>query len=329
METSGKTFLTSTEEHLVAIKRRMAARPQTAVNLNRPTSSSLSVRRIDYYTPSISSFGKEAPKYTIPSSRRDLKPLMNNPGPGAYNPPIEPQMNLKMKSRFPMAQKAVEEPNLTMNIEFINRPVFPNNRASTIGSRTEQPFFYINDSPGPSYVPQSTLSVQAHKITNRINLTKIEDVPGPGKYEPKNPGVNKAPAYSVQGPKKRDEWMTIQKNPAPTDYSPKVKVTMKKEPQWTIGKKSRRSKRRKNPNPPKSRFIALENFVIPLGIEADAEEEKKYIDEHPAVRKIVQEIMELVRKERPDQPLDLIRKHFEQFKTPISSTARRKPYKIY
>ena len=318
MNSTAKPFITATDDdHLRAIKRRLKTRPSTAIEKRSQSSAAFIRYKAEYGKPSIGTFGSDAPMFTISSSRRNKVSRFQTPGPGAYNPPIEPQENLKIKRRIPIAQRDVDKGSLTMNIDFIDKAIFPNKEiGKTIGTKSGGTFYMINDSPGPSYVPKSTLSTRGHKITSRTGKRNDNDNPGPGKYSPTNPAMPKAPSYTCQGPKDRSKWLVTENNPSPSEYSPKMNNVLRKQPQWTIGEKSRRTKTRQNPNPPKSRFIAIDYFVIPLGLDADIEADKKYIDEHPAIREMIRDVMEIIMEFKPDDPLDYMRQYFSRFKKP-------------
>lgn len=425
-----KTFFTAPEnDNLLAVKRRMQARSES----NSATGSTADVSvissqknktnksndftyrpRANFYHSSVSNFGKDGIHFTIGSSRKESKYQPSTPGPGSYDPPINGKLqeSLKYKTRFPLAQDESSNGPInvllsgelppSLNVEFINKRSFPEIRAMSIGcSRGENNSWARNDNyPGPSFLPKSTLSSQAHKITSRTKIiTSKMNNPGPGKYNP-DPGLNvnfpKQPAYSCQGPKRRDDWIiksidynvtdertnrrlrsksaqrqarqalsrtapTPDKNnlfnlfnpenynsfetdfefysrtggvdninipnctgPGPSDYSPQHMVVTRKNPQWTIGKKSRKSKKRKNPNPPKSRFIGIDMFVIPLGLDSDVEADRRYIDEHPAIREMVHEVMEAILYNKPQEPLLMVKEYFMQLKQILNDKNKRK-----
>ena len=261
-----------------------------------------------------SSFGQDAPFVTIGSSRHTGVPPAQSPGPAAYNVPADPRASTRrIYQRFPRA-KSRETPRDGADMELFDLRVFPQVREFNIGTKPERPFYDVIDSPGPSYVPPSTLSARSHKIVERSKERKPYLTPAPGTYSPKYPAEKRSPKFPLSGPKTRDAWMCVENQPGPADYKPKVEKTLRREPEWTIGARSRLSKKRKNPNPPKSRFFGIDRFVVPLDLSMDLEEDWRYIDSHPELRTLIQTVMEHVIEEKPAHPLDFVREWFAKQK---------------
>lgn len=161
-------------------------------------------------------------------------------------------------------------------------------------------------------MPPSTLSTRSHKIELRMPIKRDFETPGAGEYSPKDPAEKHRPEYQFSGPKRRDNWLDsdTHRNPGPSHYRPKVKVTQKKEPEWTIGEKSRRSSRRKHPNPPKSRFFGVDRFIVPLDASENLDADWKYIDSHPDIRDLIHFLMDRIIREKPEDPVGFIREYY-------------------
>lgn len=284
-----------------AVSRVMSRRPSTATGFRA---------RIEFLFVSTSEFGKDAPKFTIPSSRKEDPAPPPSPGPGQYVIKPEP-MDRKIKPRFPMSSRKEKAPD-TADVGFIDARSFPEIKPLKIGRKTGTSFFDPIQTPGPSYIPPSSLSSQSHRITSRTsNLeNKTRELnPAPCSYNPKNPALPSVPVIVVKGPKHRDDWLNDpMRNPGPGQYSPNLAILFQRVPVWTIGEKSRRSKERRVISRPKSKGI--DRFVINLQPPYDDDECDAYIRTHPDLRGVIHDFMIDILRIKPDDPLTFLREFF-------------------
>lgn len=222
---------------------------------------------------------------------------MNNPGPGKYNP--EGGMDNKF-SRSPSYSCQGPSRRDEWIIKSIDYNVTDERTNERIKSRAKL---------------QKT-RIEMYKTDPHNERNKLVNI-----YETEGNGVNEF--YNRTGGK---DNLTIPNctGPGPSDYSPVHSIVNKKEPEWTIGNKSRKSKKRKNPNPPKSRFVGISMFVIALGLDADVETEKKYIDEHPDIRTMIEDVMEIILSNKPEEPLLMMKDYFEQMKNEMNDRKDKK-----
>lgn len=324
------TFLTDppltgtpeSEQLVTTLPARRRIRPKTALSQQTKFGKTMLGSKAHFVHYIDSKFGKDAPRFTIGSSRRPPAPPEAVPGPGAYTPPADPATTRKMKIRFPMAQDRDTTISVD-NVEMVNLRTFPEMKLLNIGARPNRPFYDVIESPGPNYLPSSSLSVRAHKIGGNRKPEVIDrSAPPPGTYTPKHPGESTAPRYTFSGPSSRDQWLNIEGKPGPSDYRPKTTLIEKRVPEWTIGERSRRSNRRKHPNPPKSRFFGVDRFVIPLDMTADLDAEWSYIDTHPDLREVIKWVMNRIMDEKPMNPVAFMKKLFVEIKPPETDAPR-------
>lgn len=271
---------------------------------------------------SIYDFGKDAPKITIGCSRQEPPAPPKMPGPGAYNPK---EVDRTIKRTFPRS-KSVDHIGVTAKIDFINYREYPNLKQRTIGKRDGHPFFNINDSPAPNFVPNYVPS-RTHKIQTRKRERAIEDSPGPGEYDPSYGFLYEPIPIHFKHEKDRSGWLIDQKkNPGPGIYSPDGNVVKPHEPAYTIGGRSRSSRRKsRRGGRPKPNVIGIDVFVIKLDSTFDMDEVKRYIVTHPQLYSIVHEFMELVTRDKPYAPVGFIRDYFiEQKERMKKKNPRRK-----
>jgi hypothetical protein len=290
-----------------------AARSRLERSLHRTASAdkSLPPKSTTYHTPvdfyhySGSEFGKDAPHITIGTSRRTSEVPVRAPGPGQYNPPSETYSHgRKIRSRFSPAF-----PRDT-GLDYQDVRVFPQGLPRYIGTKLDKPFFDIIESPAPSYIPQSTLSTRSHQITGRTRVPGGSDAPSPDSYLPKKISLARSPEFSMAGGRSRDEWLEPLKGlPAPTDYFPKLDATRPRDPEWTIGRRSRLAKRRRKIVAVKGQCLVVNRFVFPIEREEDLDAAKKYLAAHPAVVELVAHLVDAVLAEKPDNPLN----YFSEF----------------
>ena len=313
--------MTSDALDVDAIRRRAnRRRPTTALSQNWAAQAHQRAQRELMRNSIGSSFGLDAPHITIGSSRPTQLPPAQSPGPATYNVPSDPRASTRrIYQRFPRA-KSYEHPHDGADTELFDLRVFPQIRQSYIGCKPDRPFYDVVESPGPSYVPPSTLSLRSHKIASRSKERAPYVTPAPDAYSPRNPAEPRAPRFPLAGPKRRDGWIHVGNDPGPADYKPKPEKTMPRDPEWTIGAKSRLSKKRKHPNPPKSRFFGIDRFVVPLDLSTDLEGDWRYLDAHPELRHMIQAVMERVIAEKPARPLDFVREWFAKLQKPQTAT---------
>lgn len=216
-----------------------------------------------------SDFGKECPKVAIRPINVIENPEDTNPG-YQYNELGDFGKNAR-KSSFGRAARTTNYQTITLGpgqYEGANRPYttstqlgpsirsIPHNsrgfRASTdslydtrqfpqIKQRTisrqcgRGPLDYINDSPGPSYLPNTTLDLRPISIHQKIEVKPSAYTPGPGDYTPMNPGEFQKINCQLKGPLDRNFFFPDKDIPGPAAY--KVE-TEKSGCKWTIGERS-------------------------------------------------------------------------------------------
>jgi hypothetical protein len=204
---------------------------------------------------------------------------------------------------------------LTNDVEYFNISVFPERKGVTIGQLPKgkhAKFFQINDTPAPSYLPETFNPPRRKaKVISCQKRRKREKYPGPCTY---NPGMNdlpKAPAFSLFGQPERDDWLTKQPaitSPAPGEYDPQP--PKRSFVGWSIGEKSRRGKSRKqSKNGP---VFAVGTFLVKLGEDISLNDARSYVSDHPEFRVVVEEILQLVYRDYPDDPLQAIRDEYRR-----------------
>ncbi|OHT14459.1 hypothetical protein TRFO_43029 [Tritrichomonas foetus] len=284
-------------------------RPSTTMRKKRRAHSN-----VKFMLSGGNNFGKDAPKFTIPSSRKEEIVPIPLPGPGEYeiyNPDYR-----KLKPVIPKSRPRTPIISPTANVEFADTRTFPQVKETHIFNRHNYEYFDVIESPGPSYLPTETSTQIPHRISPKIvdkNAEKYAHL-GPGTYTLKFPYIPREPAFNFYGPKKRDDWMVDrQRNPGPGTYDPNF--VQKKEPQWTIGRKSRLSKRnRRSSVRTKKDLIAIDQCIIRLDELANPAAARLYIMTHPILRDIVHEILENVLFYKPDEPVEFIEEYFEQIR---------------
>jgi hypothetical protein len=262
------------------------------------------MKSIELYRLAMGTFGKDAPRYTIGVSRREERPPPPTPGPGQYTPPCDAFASSRMKHRFP---GAVPSSNSNyIDVDYLDTDRFPESHQSYIGNKFGKGFFLPIETPSPAYLPPSSLSPISHKITSRTPIRLAPDSPGPGQYTPRLASLPRAPAYSVSGIPSRDQWLQNKEGvPGPPDYNPVPAKVMPKPPEWTVGKRSRLSKKRRHPSPPKLRYLPLGWFVIPLESTNDVQEARTYLLAHPDIKQFIEWITDEIFGLKPDDPVEV------------------------
>ena len=323
--------------------RVVGSKTQRARSVSRNTLTKYSYipKSTHYSLIGVNTFGNDAPHFTIPSSRRDPQSFTEQcqvPGPGSYEPfeKIKPftsrpvptsQFRSMSLDRGPFNQN--DSSTLTSNIGFINKREFPESKPAYIGVRTKHDFYDIIETPGPSYFTPPHDTRLPHRILSSGREYCTKDPPektdpiGLGTYNVKyNLLTKREPGYDISGAYDRYNWMTHENSLGPGSYSP---VDVKKnEPQWSIGQKSRPGKKGKfeykvfyekireneSKNLPKD-LIVVDQIIIHLELLKDPKACRSYVVNHPQLRNIVHDILELVLKSKPDNPVDFIREYFK------------------
>lgn len=284
-------------------------RPHTSIAGKRPRTS------LKYSLAPGNNFGKDAPKFTIPSSRREEIDIFPLPGPGQYEISDINEYR-KIKPVFPKSRPQTVIISPTANVEFSNYRSFPEIKDMHIFSRNKFEFYDVIESPGPEYAPKEKITQIPHKISckEQDNSDLKNAHIGPGSYSLKYPYMPRDPAFNFYGPKRRDDWITDRRNhPGPGQYDPND--VKKREPQWTIGRKSRLSRRNKSLNPTtKKDLIAIDQCIIGLEQLANPSAARQYIMTHPQLREVVHEMIEVILNVKPDDPVAYLEDYFTEIK---------------
>ena len=272
-----------------------------------------------------SNFGKDAPKITIGTSRREPLPSVFSPGPGTYDPPRQP-LSHRLEHVFPRSREEKNATTLTSHIDYINQPQFPERRSIKIGQRDRHEFFFLNDTPGPSYMPPNKPSGRVPKIGLRFRSRSVEQGPGPGTYDP-----NDSFMYSTRvtqlatGAGKRTAWMVGDKNPGPGQYSP-VAVGKPREPAYTIGGRSRPNRRRDKKGNVKAVQLGIDVFLVSIKDPNLSEDEiMDYVRSHTELKSVFHEVMEEILEKKPEAPLGYMRDYFRQLRREMYGEEEEQP----
>ena len=79
-------------------------------------------------------------------------------------------------------------------------------------------------------------------------------------------------------------------------------------PQFSFGSKSRKKKEKK------STPFAVDQVIVKLDGDISVEEAREYVVKHPVLKKVVREIMSVIRQIKPAHPLEFLRSYFEDDK---------------
>ena len=137
------------------------------------------------FSSDIFTFGKDSPKWTIPSSRPKKLPQLQSPGPGEYNVSSPLIDTKRIYQRMSLSSQEKTRPPLTASIGFIDRPSLVNAKSGiVIGKRDKFEFGQVTSGPGPGhYSPQTHVSAKSHIIASRHDFDHSGEIPGPGAYE--------------------------------------------------------------------------------------------------------------------------------------------------
>jgi hypothetical protein len=264
-----------------------------------------------------SEFGKDAPRWTIPSSRRDDTPVIPLPGPGAYDVPTNSDYR-RIRHAFGKPQQPEVPEHPTANVDFVYVPMVPEIKRFHIGGRKDTRIGDIIITPGPYFVPKERDTRIRHSIRSRIEPQNRDTAPnlGPGLYDPQLSALTPDRPHSMLGPGERSRWMEDRRCfPGPGAYQTSLKETLKRGPQWTIGRKSRRSRRDKNWIPNQTRnLLAVDQLLIDVDVLPNPAAARQYFVAHPELRAIVRWILNIVYEHKPDEPLMLLERLFESLR---------------
>jgi hypothetical protein len=101
--------------------------------------------------------------------------------------------------------------------------------------------------------------------------------------------------------------------PGPGSYNTTLKEGMAKVPVWTIGKKSRKRMEEGDGDPGKPRdLLAVDSFIVDLQLLPNPLGARQYMAKHPELRVIVHDMIELVCRQRAEDPVGVIEDYWEQ-----------------
>lgn len=186
--------------------------------------------------------GEDAPSFTISRSVQKRDYSTDVPGPGTYDPTNKSHSRKLAPSIHPVIPRKVNERE---DVPYENTRRFPDtSKAKTIatrcGKRESILWGLTSDTPGPSWLPNSSLEMRNITIRSRIpEKNTSADTPGPCSYNIQtyaNALRKTEPSFSIKGPSERSDWVPRDaKVPGPGEY----KVETKNElPKWTIGERS-------------------------------------------------------------------------------------------
>lgn len=239
--------------------------------------------------------------HKITSRTKMVTSLMNNPGPGKYDPDPSLNVNFPTSPSYSCQGPRRRDDWIIKSIDYNVTDERTNQRIKSRSTLQKARISLYRSDP--------------HSEKNSLINTFTSD--GFGGFDTSLEFYNRAGGV---------DNLSIPNctGPGPSDYSPHHSVVNKSDPKWTIGKKSRKSKKRKNPNPPKSRFVGISMFVIPLGLDSDIEADRKYIDEHPAIREMIQDVMDVILANKPTEPMLMLKDYFQQMKSDLNNKKRSK-----
>jgi hypothetical protein len=263
-------------------------------------------------------FGKGSPKWTIPSSRHDDTPVIPLPGPGAYDVPDNLDATHRVPYVFPRTHRRPVEISPTANVDFVLTPVFPRARPFHIGIREDTKITQIIHTPGPDYVPVDRDTRLPHKILSRPSASRSSSDSGdlgPGSYNPQLCYLTREPAFYFSGPKKRSDWMIDKQGiPGPGAYNTTLKEALARVPVWTIGRRSRKKlEPGADPTKPKD-LLAVDSIIVDLQLLPNPAGARQYAAQHPELRTIVHEMIELVCAKKDDDPIGAIEDYWEELR---------------
>lgn len=252
---------------------------------------------------------KDLPSVTISGTRkRELWDINDSPGPGSYEPR---QRDNRMQHKITGGPAKARE-SITAHIDFFDHRQNQWRKPITHEPAASVKHEHIDQTPGPSYVPPSTLCPTQIRIKSYYPSHKNETIsPGPGAYAPRyDLSCARQPSFSISDPANRSDWLIAEKTPAVGKYSPpSINPKSSKEPSWTIGDRSRgkRFLKRSESNTPS---ITLERFVVRVP-ESEYDWAFRKIQNDVDLRQLFEWVMDQVMFEKPNDPVELFRRCFE------------------
>lgn len=184
----------------------------------------------------LGNFGDNARKSSFGKANRSQNYKTFSPGPGSYenaHRPYTTQLGPTIRS-IPHNHNAREFRASTDSLYDTRK--FPEIKQRTISRQCGRGALdYINDAPGPSYLPNTTLELRPISIHQKIEMKPSAYTPGPGDYTPMNPGESQKINCQLKGPLDRDFFFPDRDIPGPAAYKVDVEKSGKK---WTIGERS-------------------------------------------------------------------------------------------
>ncbi|OHT10592.1 hypothetical protein TRFO_19983 [Tritrichomonas foetus] len=185
--------------------------------------------------------GCDSPRWHFPRAQNIEEKDRKVPGPGYYDqsPPKSAKLSTKIRPRH-----KEKKPEFS-NVPYENTRRFPETKNRKIGEKFDTNGYWATDNkvPGPSWVPESTVSERRKKgnlkIGEKFKEKDTSLMPGPSDYFPADPGKRSYNSFTMKGPMHRDDWLPKDKCiPGPGQYNIKSENNM---PRWSIGDKSRNS----------------------------------------------------------------------------------------
>lgn len=213
------------------------------------TRASMPVRKFHYTVRDLNQFGASAPKWSIVTSRHESRPTEPTPGPGHYQ---VPSTIGNKKSGHVIGEKSeVDYRTVTSEIDYRSQKTFPEIRPMTIGTRSRLQYGYQTDEVHePVYMMTSCFTNpywRGTRITERVPEKTPDPTPSPSRYNPVNPMLKTAPAFSLS--RGRDlEPRAVDDSPGPGTYD--VSAPIKTYTRWSerLMVKSNRWHPPENPN---------------------------------------------------------------------------------
>ena len=251
-----RRFLSDREDHLI---RKRKSR-ESSLSTKKMAQMKSDKARFYMSMTGHNAFGSDAPCWTIPSSRKDIRPIDQTPPPGNYDIP-----SLGVEHRGFTFTKAKSPPQKETNTcEVMITHIFPESSrpmSQTIGRISENDHFYLPmpTSPPPSYMPRPFGGSRAASIGSRYTARSMDASPGPARYEPLDTIRKKTIPTAVPRAARRsfvEDYMND--NPGPGSYD--VIPPVQRAPKWTNRARERSKKFKK----------AYENHYRPWAVKKEA-----------------------------------------------------------
>lgn len=219
----------------------------------------------------------------------NIFPILPTPGPGAYEPYKEKQNPVGTFPKEKYSNEIIQEDNYS----YYFPPEFGSDKTVKIGSRPPSLFTNKEELPGPGAytVEKTNLGAIGHKISNRSMPTFETITPGPGAYNHNTflSETKRSILYTTS--RDSDLFKDNTKTPGPGSYEVSKPKTKSKE------------------------IICFDGIMIKMSRFADPEDAKRYMKEHPELKETVHLIMEMMIRDKPDEPLRILRDYFGSMTT--------------